>query len=110
MHGQTTSSRLAASPPEPTAALPGSEQKIRVMTERAARRQQLFHPMDGLVGQSGPQLAPLPDASTWLARLAAYQLLTFDSSVLEDDDELDDVPPIEQTETEPPIKPTSKAS
>jgi hypothetical protein len=109
MHGQTTSSRLATSPPEPTAALPGSEQKIRVMTERAARRQQLFHPMDGLVGQSGPQLAPLPDASTWLARLAAYQLLTFDSSAL-DDDELDDVPPIEQNEAEAPIKPTSKAS
>jgi hypothetical protein len=109
MHGQTTSSRVATSPLEPTAALPGSEQKIRVMTERAALRQQLFHPMDGLVGQSGPQLAPLPDASTWLARLAAYQLLTFDSSGL-DDDELDDVPPMEQTEAEPPIKPTSKAS
>jgi hypothetical protein len=108
MHGQTTSSRVATSTQEPTAALPGSEQKIRVMTERAARREQLFHPMDGLVGQSGPQLAPLPDASTWLTRLAAYQLLTFDAAEL-DDEELDNVPPIEQ-QAESPIKPTSKAS
>jgi hypothetical protein len=109
MHGQTTSSRLATSQPEPTAALPGSEHKIRVMMERATRRQQLFHPLDGLVGQSGPQLAPLPDASTWLTRLAAYQFLTFDSASLDDDD-LDDMPSIEQHEPEPPIKPTSKAS
>jgi|ERR1700730_16034537 hypothetical protein len=109
MHGQTTSSRLVTPPVEPTAALPGSEQKIRVMTERAARRQQLFHPMDGLVGQSGPQLAPLVDASAWLTRLAAYQLLTFDSSGL-DEDELDDAPPVERNEAEPSIKPTSKAS
>jgi hypothetical protein len=110
MHGQSTSSRLVSPSQEPTAALPGSEQKIRVMMERAARRQQLFHPQDGLVGQSGPQLAALPDASTWLARLAAYQFLTFDSSSLDDDDVEDDMPPIQQHEPEPPINPTSKAS
>ena len=34
-------------PGEPTDALPGTEKKIRVMAERAARREQLFHPQDG---------------------------------------------------------------
>lgn len=37
----------ASMPGEPTDALPGSEQKIRVLIERAARREQLFHPDDG---------------------------------------------------------------
>jgi hypothetical protein len=36
-------------PGEPTDALPGSDQKIRIMAERALRREQLFHPLDGLV-------------------------------------------------------------
>src|SRR5687767_12671696 len=39
----------ASLPGEPTEALPGSEKKIRIMTERAARREQLFHPLDGLI-------------------------------------------------------------
>ena len=88
MQSQPTSSRLATVLPEPTSALPGSEQKIRVMAERAARRQQLFHPMDGLIGESIPAWRPLAEASAWLARLAAYQLLPFDTTDL-DDDELD---------------------
>jgi hypothetical protein len=33
-------------PGEPTDAPPGSEEKIRILIERAARRQPLFHPMD----------------------------------------------------------------
>ena len=33
-------------PAEPTTALPGTEEKIRVMRERAARREKLFHPED----------------------------------------------------------------
>ena len=33
---------------EPTDALPGSEVKIRIMIERAARGEPLFHPQDGL--------------------------------------------------------------
>lgn len=35
-------------PGEPTEALPGTELKIRVMTERAGRREELFHPHDGI--------------------------------------------------------------
>lgn len=38
----------AVLPGEPTDALPGSEKKIRVMIERADRREQLFHPEDGI--------------------------------------------------------------
>jgi hypothetical protein len=34
-------------PGEPTEAPPGSEHKIRVLVERAARREPLFHPQDG---------------------------------------------------------------
>jgi hypothetical protein len=45
---EQTYSRPGALPKEPTDAPPGSEQKIRVMIERAARREQLFHPLDGL--------------------------------------------------------------
>jgi hypothetical protein len=40
--------RHGALPKEPTDAPPGSEQKILVMIERAERREQLFHPQDGL--------------------------------------------------------------
>jgi len=35
-------------PGEPTDAAPGSEKKIRIMIERASRREPLFHPLDGL--------------------------------------------------------------
>jgi hypothetical protein len=35
-------------PGEPTSAPPGSAIKIRVLTERAARREALFHPQDNL--------------------------------------------------------------
>jgi hypothetical protein len=33
---------------EPTSASPGSERKIRILIERAARKEPLFHPEDGL--------------------------------------------------------------
>ena len=33
-------------PVEPTAARPGTDEKIRVLAERYARREQLFHPRD----------------------------------------------------------------
>lgn len=33
-------------PDEPTTALPGTEEKVRVMIQRAALRQGLFHPND----------------------------------------------------------------
>lgn len=36
-------------PGEPTDAPPGSRRKIRVLMERAARRESLFHPNDNLV-------------------------------------------------------------
>jgi hypothetical protein len=35
-------------PGEPTDASPGSARKIRVLMERAARREPLFHPQDNL--------------------------------------------------------------
>jgi hypothetical protein len=35
-------------PGEPTSAAPGSAVKIRVLTERASRREALFHPSDNL--------------------------------------------------------------
>jgi len=35
-------------PGEPTKAAPGSEEKIRVLIQRAARREPLFHPNDGI--------------------------------------------------------------
>jgi hypothetical protein len=45
-------------PQEPTTAQPGTEQKIQVMVERAARREQLFHPQDGAFPASTP-LSPV---------------------------------------------------
>jgi hypothetical protein len=38
-------------PGEPTDAAPGSAAKIRVLTERASRREALFHPQDNLKRQ-----------------------------------------------------------
>ncbi len=38
-------------PGEPTDAPPGSSRKIRVLMERAARREPLFHPSDNLKRQ-----------------------------------------------------------
>lgn len=35
-------------PGEPTNAAPGSPRKIRILMERAARREALFHPHDGM--------------------------------------------------------------
>jgi hypothetical protein len=107
MHGRTIS-HLGRLPQEPTPALPGSEQKIRVMTERAARREQLFHPMDGLVAPAGTRSAPFIDTSTWLARLAAYRLFAYEAPEFDDDD-LGDEPTVTEPRL-PPTQPTSKAS
>lgn len=41
----------ASRPGEPTDAPPGSVRKIRVLTERASRREALFHPQDNLKRQ-----------------------------------------------------------
>ncbi len=49
-------------PGEPTDALPGSERKIRILVERAARREPLFHPLDG------PGLRPEREQRTILVR------------------------------------------
>lgn len=43
--------RPAKLPKKPTDASPGSEEKIRVMIERARRREQLFHPRDGRLAE-----------------------------------------------------------
>jgi hypothetical protein len=72
MIGQMNPHRPGCLPQEPTSALPGTEQKILVMMERAARREQLFHPLDGLavkVDASSPP-AELPS----LAAVAACEL------------------------------------
>lgn len=41
----------ASRPGEPTEAAPGTATKIRVLTERASRREALFHPKDNLKRQ-----------------------------------------------------------
>jgi hypothetical protein len=45
-------------PGEPTDAAPGSEEKIRVLTERASRREELFHPLDGGPNQAKKAWTP----------------------------------------------------
>lgn len=42
-----------AQPCEPTHALPGSEEKVAVLEERARMRQQLWHPLDGTLLKAG---------------------------------------------------------
>lgn len=52
--------------PEPTTALPGTPEKIRVLRERAAAGQRLWHPLDaGVTG--GRLLAELPGEPPRLA-------------------------------------------
>ncbi len=46
---------LISQPGQPTGAAPGSPRKIRILTERAARREPLFHPLDG------PNCLPAPE-------------------------------------------------
>lgn len=41
-------------PPEPTDAKPGSEEKIRVLCERASLGQVLWHPLDNSCAIKGP--------------------------------------------------------
>jgi len=47
MHDEPVLLEPLSLPGEPTDAPPGSEKKICVMTERAARGEALFHPLDG---------------------------------------------------------------
>jgi hypothetical protein len=47
MHQEPHFPATISRPGEPTNAAPGSERKIRILTERAARREPLFHPLDG---------------------------------------------------------------
>lgn len=46
--------------PTPTAALPGSEEKMRVLEERALRGEALFHP-DDPTNRDGPRGMGLPE-------------------------------------------------
>lgn len=64
MFGNSILRRAGALPKAPTTAAPGSEEKIRVMTERAARREQLFHPLDGPGYRGGPP-APPEEPEDW---------------------------------------------
>jgi hypothetical protein len=53
-------------PPVPTDALPGSDEKVRVLTERARLGVALWHPLDARLPADGPRL----DArATFLASL-----------------------------------------
>jgi hypothetical protein len=45
---EKTSREPISRPGEPTTAAPGSARKIRVLMERAARKESLFHPLDGV--------------------------------------------------------------
>jgi hypothetical protein len=50
---------------EPTEAAPGSDEKIRVLIQRAARREPLFHPNDGLkLGTYRPEPPSAPPGAT----------------------------------------------
>ena len=52
-------------PGEPTDALPGTEKKIRIMTERVTRHEQLFHPKDGLRQESRRPCNPITRSGPW---------------------------------------------
>src|SRR5262245_27332433 len=85
-----------ALPKEPTDALPGSEEKICIMIERAARREQLFHPLDGPAaklrpdGRSWPVEAP-PSGGN-LCSLPEFEILRFEEEELDDLEEASDAP------------------
>ena len=46
-----------AQPCDPTAALPGSAEKVAILEERAKQRQELWHPLDATLERSAPKLA-----------------------------------------------------
>jgi hypothetical protein len=58
MLGLSLTRRSGAVPQQPTTAAPGSEAKVRVMIERASRREALFHPDDATIAQARPADAP----------------------------------------------------
>src|SRR5262249_45286616 len=59
-------------PGEPTTAPPGSPRKIRVLMERAARREPLFHPLDNCKRRPPtPEGLPPEDAEAELAPAGA---------------------------------------
>lgn len=44
-------------PESPTAALPGTEEKVKVLCERAQLGERLWHPQDGTWGNANPEEA-----------------------------------------------------
>src|SRR5438874_1522881 len=50
---------------EPTDALPGSEEKIRILMERARLGLSLFHPQDATIGDATTRPALPPGRPTW---------------------------------------------
>ena len=58
MYCEPVTGSALSRPGEPTEAAPGSEEKVRIMIERAARRESLFHPLDGLTPRDVPQASP----------------------------------------------------
>jgi len=97
---EQTYSRPGALPKEPTDAPPGSEQKIRVMIERAARREQLFHPLDGL----GRRAWLSPEERRWplpTCEPLDPELLALAEEESDDEDDAFPLPAAEQNETDP---------
>ena len=98
---EQTYARPGALPKEPTDAPPGSEQKIRVMIERAERREALFHPLDGM---SRRACLP-PEERRWplpTCEPLDPDLLALVAEEAEDDDEPLAVPGPEQKPPGPP--------
>lgn len=67
-------------PGEPTDAPPGSTRKIRVLIERATRRESLFHPSDNL------QRVPLPPRSSGEEELEEMDTLAEEENLEEDEE------------------------
>jgi hypothetical protein len=92
MFGNLSLLRPGALPQEPTPALPGTEEKILVLIERASRREQLFHPFDGpgaasRLNQSAATLLQLASASPPVELSGALLVPSCGEAQVDDDEE-----------------------
>lgn len=78
----------ASRPGEATDASPGSARKIRVLTERAARRESLFHPNDNLRRRL-PNAPPEPELHDPDADLDGRDLIDDEEDEVEVEMEID---------------------
>jgi hypothetical protein len=75
----------------PSDALPGSELKIRVMMERAARRESLFHPLDGICASIDGAEQPAKTTAWWHVAPVEPQALAAELEDFEDSVEAEQV-------------------